>query len=41
MISLFLEKRIIDMEAYPPKNQLKSFQPTIRLTIYPYSCPAN
>lgn len=29
------------MEVYPPKNQPKSFQPTIRLTIYPYSRPAN
>lgn len=41
MISLFLENTIIGMEAYPPNNQTKSFQPTIRLTIYPYSRPAN
>lgn len=41
MISLFLEKTIIGVEVYPPNNQSKSFQPTIRLTIYPYSRPAN
>lgn len=41
MIPLSLEKIIIDKEAYPLKNQLKNFQPSIRLTIYPYSHPTN